>query len=205
MTAQTKTWLTILGATVILCAQIGAASARNLSLSNQTFRSTFREMRFIGSGRTLTCAMTLEGSFHARTVAKVLNTLMGFITRAAFNEASCLNATFRVRTETLPWHVRYLGFTGTLPNFREVLVNFERFGFDVTAEFVGFSVTCSYRTTPVRGSFTREAGGALTESRIAGSGLVPDQGFPCGEGALEARSTSLTVLNSTTRITVTLI
>jgi hypothetical protein len=163
-------------------------------------------MDFINSeaGVTLRCPLTMEGSVHSRTLAKVGGSLIGYITRAAFAESSCSGSTWRVRTETLPWHVTYLGFTGTLPNITYVWVN-TRTGFDVTATFFGFPVRCSYRAGTAKGTFARESGGALTSAEVDASELPSDQGFPCGAGELAGRSITLTQLASTTRLTVRLI
>jgi hypothetical protein len=210
MIRRTKAWFAILGATALLAPIVGAASARNLSFSSQTIRATWTAMEFIqrSAGVTLRCPATLEGSLHARTIAKVLNTPMGYITRAAFREASCSGGSIRVRSETLPWHIRYLGFTGTLPNITSIRENLVNLGFDITASFFGINVMCSYRTGATTRTFNREAGGGLTTATLEATNLPPDQGFPCEPIELGGTSNSvtvLTVLNATTRITVTLI
>jgi hypothetical protein len=205
MRKHSKICLALMSAMVLFGALAGSASARNLSISNQNIRATWSALNFIGSGRTITCPVTLEGSLHARTIAKVANTLIGYITRAIVGEGGCVNGTARVRGETLPWHVRYVSFAGTLPNITGISVDVQRPGFDVTGEFFGIRVTCSYRTSNVRGVFSREVGGALTNVRVEGRGLVTDNGFPCGEGELSGTSTTLTLLGAVTRLTVTLI
>jgi hypothetical protein len=202
MTKHLKTWLAVVGAAALLGALVGGASARTLSVSNQTTRATWSVIEFISaSGVTVRCPLTLEGSFHSRTLAKVVGSLVGYTTRAAF-PGDC---PMSVRPETLPWHEHYLGFIGTLPNVTEVRTNDANIGFNVTAIIFGFPVTCSYRTGTVRATFNRETGGALTSERIEASGLPPDEGFPCGEGELRGTSNTLTVLNSSTRLTIRLI
>src|SRR5262249_52171492 len=78
---------------------------------------------FGGSELVAFCPVTLEGSFHARTFAKVVGGLVGYVTRAVVQEASCRGeageaSAMRVQalTETLPWHVRYRAFVSLLPN-----------------------------------------------------------------------------------------
>jgi hypothetical protein len=207
MTRYLKMTLGLVGATVLLGALVGSASARTFSISNQTLRATWTAMEFInsGAGVTIRCPVTLEGSLHSRTIAKVAGSLIGYITTARVAESSCSGGRARVRNETLPWHVRYLAFSGPLPNITDIVVNVINPGFDVTARFFGFEVTCSYRTGSVKGTFTREAAGALREARVEGRGLEPDQGFPCSEGELAGTSSTVTVLNSATRLTVRLI
>jgi hypothetical protein len=207
MLKQSKVWLALLGATVALGALVGTASARNLSISNQNIRATWATMEFSnpGAGVLVRCPVTLEGSLHSRTIAKVAGSLIGFITRALVAEASCTGGRARVRGETLPWHVTYQGFTGTLPNIVRLNTSVVRPAFDVTATFFGFPITCTFRTSNVNGIFNREAGGALTNVQVEGRELVGEGGFGCERGNLSGTSTSLTLQGANTRLTVTLI
>jgi hypothetical protein len=110
-----KLLLATLGAAALLCAAAGAASARNFSLSTQTLRATWRELEVSEQlGVTVRCQLTLEGSFHARTHAKVAGSLIGYVNRAVLG--GCPIFEWRLLTETLPWHLRYRQFTGPLPS-----------------------------------------------------------------------------------------
>jgi hypothetical protein len=195
-----KLLLAVVGATVLLGALVSTASAGRLSSSSSTLRATFREVRFAGGFGTTICAVTLEGSLHSRTIAKVANALIGYITRAALG--SCTQGSATILTETLPWHVRYVGFTGTLPNIGSLITSVSRASFQIREPV--FGITCLAASTdarPTTGTYTREAGGALTTAVI--TGRVPTN---CGtEGTLEGTSNSLTVLGAATRITLTLI
>lgn len=199
-----KLWLACLGATVVLGVQVGGASARNLSISSQTLRATWTSVSFTAPAASVNvrCQMTLEGSFHSRTIAKVAGALVGYITRAGFT--ACSGTDWRVLTETLPWHTTYQGFSGTLPGITSIRTTLVRPGFQIIASYFGIPVTCTYRTSNVNLQYTREAGGALTTVSLEGRNLIPDE-FGCENGGLSGTSTSLTVLNSTTRLTVTLI
>ncbi|HEX7289660.1 MAG TPA: hypothetical protein VF250_00920 [Conexibacter sp.] len=163
-----KALVAVVGATALLGALATAASARNWSTSNQQIRSQFREVRFAGLFGTAVCQITMEGSFHARTTAKVVNALVGYIYRSVLGP--CSTGTATVLSETLPWHVRYRGFMGTLPNITKIEANAIGASFNVrTPE--GF--TCLSRTTPeqpVIGSFNRDVvTKAITTSVIAGT------------------------------------
>jgi hypothetical protein len=206
MIKHLKVWFALLGATAILGALVGTASARNLSVSNQGIRATWTAMEFISpsAGVTVRCPVTLEGSLHTRTIVKTVGSLIGYITSAAVAEGSCTGGSAMVMRETLPWHVTYQGFTGTLPSILTVRTTVVRPGFRVTANFFGFPVTCTYRTSNVSGVFNREAGGALTSVRVEGRGLVAE-GFGCESGELAGTSATLTQQNSTTRLSVSLI
>jgi hypothetical protein len=209
MIKHSKVWLALVAATAIFGALVGTASARSLSTSSQTIRAVWNPMNFASpsAGVTVRCQVTLEGSLHSRTIGKVVGSLVGYITRATVN--ACTGGTARVRTETLPWHVQYAGFTGTLPAITSIRTTVVRPAFDITATFFEFiNITCTYRTTNVSGTFTRETGGGLTRASVEGRSLAPDQGFPCETGELSGETVTtngLTVLNATTRITVTLI
>lgn len=198
-----KLLLAALGATVLLCALVSTASARSLSSSSQTLRSTFREVRFRGLFGLANCAVTLEGSLHSRTIAKTPGLLMGYIT-AAIKEPICTSGAATILTETLPWHVRYLSFTGTLPNITSIRVNVIDSAWRIRENG---GITCLARSTPTEpalGTFSREAGGALTTSEIGGSIRTGPECFN-QVGTFESDRGPVTVLNSTTKITVTLI
>src|SRR5215218_2592066 len=127
MRTSVKLILTALAASLLLAAAVSTASAARLSTSNQNLRLTFTSLEFEGSEITIRCQVTLEGSFHTRTIAKVAEALTGAVTKAivksetctggrgaAFNGVETYNGT--TTPNTLPWHVQYKGFTGTLPN-----------------------------------------------------------------------------------------
>jgi hypothetical protein len=207
MRTRSKLWLTAVMATALFATAVGNASARNLSLSNQNIRAVFNPLVFApaeGGGR-LSCAVTLEGSFHTRTFTKTVNSLVGYITRVNVQETLCAGegslagASARADSETLPWHVRYAGFTGTLPNIARVILN-------LTSNFTLFNVRflgeCRYGGT-ARGFFVPasnelEADRATVIPRTGGNVFCP------GGGTFEGR-TRVTLLGTTTPVTVTLI
>jgi hypothetical protein len=196
-----KTLLAIAGATILLGALVGSASARNFSVSNQNLRATFRGVEFGGGFGTTRCDITIEGSFHSRTTPKVLRALTGYITRAAFQKP-CAVGDASILTATLPWHVTYAGFSGTLPNITAVSANAVGAAFGAMEPAFGF--VCLSRSTaesPATITFNREAGGALTTATAGGTISTS-----CGlNGTLRGTSSTLTLLGATSRITVTLI
>jgi hypothetical protein len=199
-----KLLLGALSASVLLGALVGSASAGRLSTSSQTWRATFREVNLRLPFFTSRCQITLEGSFHTRTMAKVAGSLVGYITRALLGP--CSNGTKTILSETLPWHLQYAGFTGTLP--RIVSIRFNVVGWSQRIR-EPFGITCLFRSTatePVTLNFNRNTTtGALETAEIGGS--IRTVGESCGEipAALSSDRGPVTVLNSTTRITVTLI
>jgi hypothetical protein len=188
---------------VVLGALASAANARNLSISDQTVRATFRELEFSGGAGTTRCAVTMEGSFHARTVEKTLERLVGYLTRVTLG--ACATGTATVLAETLPWHVQYNGFTGTLPAITTVRAKIVGMAFRIREP--GFGVACLARTTaaePSHIAFNREAGGVYTSGVTGGTIRTGAECFNIA-GTFAGTTTSLTVLNSSNRIEVRLI
>ena len=166
-----KTCLAVVGATVLLSALVGTASAGRLSTSSQRIRASFARVNFAGGFGTVECEVAVEGSFHERTLSKTVGTLSGFITAA--NITRCARAGGTVLRETLPWHVQYQSFTGALP--RIATISAKIIGWSVGVREPTFGVTC-LATGNATVNFTREtATGATTE--VAVSGTTPCSGF----------------------------
>jgi|SRR5215218_2560648 len=220
MRTYTRLVIAALVATSAMAVFIGSASARNLSVSNQQFRTTYRSLEFRGS-LLVRCAVTLEGSFHTRTIAKVSGALIGYVTRAnvkrpcasgegfAFNGTETLNGV--VLANTLPWHISYQGFAGTLPSIASVRLGLSGARFRIRDPI--FGILCIATTGGARGlafGDIRLLAGGVAESltpsgRIRfdaeSSGLCGSEGeflAPAGDGVI-------TLLGAATRITVTLI
>jgi hypothetical protein len=117
-----KLLLAVVGATVLLGALVSSASAGRLSNSSTTLRATWARMDFTGGFGTVECEVTLEGSLHSRTIAKVARALIGNITAASVS-SPCRRGGATILRETLPWHVTYNSFAGTLPNITNILTD----------------------------------------------------------------------------------
>jgi hypothetical protein len=182
-----KLLLATLGAAALICALVGAASARTLSSSSQTFTVVFHLFRpqeirrepeqnerleITGAFGSYRCSLTLEGSFHTRTIAKTVGALIGYVTRASLNPI-CSTSLFetRVLTETLPWHLRYRSFSGLLPNITTVSTAIVGFAFQIREN--AFAIRClgtSTAESPFVLDFTREtATGALRQASASGT------------------------------------
>lgn len=154
----------LLGAVVV-----SSASARSFSVSSQTFRALFfqlerndERLEITGGFGTYRCALTLEGSLHARTIAKVASTLIGHVNRA--DMAACSTGLFenRVLRETLPWHIQYRSFTGVLPNISTFAVSIV--GFAMQIREGAFNITCLGTSTAEQPLILTRQGGAVTAS-----------------------------------------
>jgi hypothetical protein len=156
-----KLFLAAVGATMLLGSLVSSASARNFSTDNQSFRAAFSAVEFHLPETTVRCHVTLEGSMHRRTVTKVIGSLIGYITRAILGPCQTGRAT--ILRETLPWHVRYSGFQGTLPNITSVITHV----IGVSWRFAGSEgfpncLARSIATEPVVGRYHRDASNHLT-------------------------------------------
>jgi hypothetical protein len=171
-----------LTAALMLALAVGAASARNISVSNQNIRVVWSPLTFNGEGLLETrCNVTLEGSFHYRTIIKRERALIGLITRAGLTRpcprgiAWIYNGTERnerlgntTLPTSLPWHITYEGFTGTLPNITGIRILLDRARFLLEAGFL-----CNYTTGPTNGG--NAAGTALVGADGAITGLRTDE------------------------------
>jgi hypothetical protein len=191
---RTKSAATVCAAlaTALMALGTTTAGARSLSLSNQNIRITFNDLEFRASEIRNDCHVTLEGSFHTRTFAKVAEALVGYLTRVMTGQ--CTQGV-TLLAETMPWHVRYQGFAGTLPNITTVIAKI--FG-------ASFRVSICLASADIRLEAIRD----VTTQALIGI-EVPLQTIPtsiCGNGSLRSNANgSPSVLGSNSAIIVTLI
>jgi hypothetical protein len=196
-------------AAIALGALLSTASANRIAMTNPNFRATWTALEFVGFV-TVRCHVTIEGSFHSSTLSKVAEQLIGYVSRATVDEGHCTGGSARVIQETLPWHLRYESFEGTLPNITGVTDRQVGSGFQVTGVVLGFPVTCQITSTaasPMVGIIT-VAGGVAVNIRPGFAQIPVSSGsaFACGgSGRLSGISTTLTQLGTTARIILTLI
>ena len=169
------------------------ASAGRFSLSATRLRSTWARWDFAGGFGTVECELVLETTFHARTFAKVVNTLIGYVTEGRVNR--CARGGRTILRETLPWHVTYRSFNGTLPNITAISTTIPGFSFIIREPT--FGITCLARGTAI-GTYALSSG-TLTTASLSGS-------IPCGEFTGGISGSTTNVDNSAgARVTITLI
>jgi hypothetical protein len=209
-------------AALMLALAVGTASARNLSPSELSIRATWNPIGLGTEAATeVRCNLTLEGSFHSRTIPKVERTLVGFITRAiagrpcSRNTGWVFNGTERNEAlgnttlpNSLPWHLTYERFTGTLPNPTSItflLVN-KRLLWRVNTG-LGI-ILCTYTTSAANGIaayIARLGAGGRVESLAADpTRRIRSENFGCPEIGLTGSAT-VTGLNNGNTISITLI
>lgn len=201
MRNRTRAACVALAAAFTLALAVGSASANRLSYSSQAFRIIWTSLTFSGSGGgfVITCPVTLEGSFHSATVAKVREAQVASITRATVNNAGCAEGQATILAESLPWTVTYQSFTGTLPSIATVRHNLIGAAFQIEA---GLGVICLARSTaerPAAGEAAREAGGAITSLTPDGSLAIPVTGTACPRAGIFSGSGEVFVQGSSER------
>lgn len=104
-----------LAAVLVLALGVGSASAaRGFAISEAlNITATARAMSFGPAESPIVCEVVRRISLH-RSVTKTAGNLLGFVTEATAR--NCRGGLVRMLSETLPWHIVYLSFSGTLPN-----------------------------------------------------------------------------------------
>lgn len=178
MRTRSKLLLSALAAALVLSMAVGSASANRLASNSTSFSLTWARLTLAPSlGSSVICPVTLAGSFHSRTITKTLESLIGYVTSASVGAAgrttaTCEGGTATILSATLPWHVRYGGFTGTLPNITGVILRLVGASFQIN----NGSLACLAATTAARpaiGTAAREAGGAITGLRTDETASIP--------------------------------
>lgn len=147
-----------------------------------------------GSGTSIVARVTLRASLH-NSIEKVRGTLLGYITDCRTSEARVvgIEVAAAIRCSlTLPWHVTYQSFTGTLPTITGIGAEITSATFLIEVPLVG--TACLYRgNQPIRANAPSVTRLTLTataiplsvtlrscesdrEIRVAGSfGITPTQ------------------------------
>jgi hypothetical protein len=201
-----------LTASLLLLLVQGSAEAQRFETTNTSVRVTFPNLRFSNNvatgGLEVICPVTIEGTFHSRTITKTGEQLVGYVTRAILNEPRCLflNGTegVSIQTSSLPWHIRYESFSGVLPEITRIQLRDALMGLILRA----FGVSCLYKssvTSPVRGWAERNPATKqvtnltlernTTIPRFEGSTfLCPDRGIFEGSGAVRVLGSTTTLV-----------
>jgi len=206
----------------MLAFAVSAAPARNLSVSNQNLRVVWNPLTFNGEGLVeARCRVTLEGSFHYTTIVKRERALIGLITRAIIPVHPCerenawiYNGTERnellgntTLTNSLPWHLTYESFRGTLPNITSINVLLDGARFLLRSS--GLGALCNYTTGATHGGnatgiATIGAGGVVTGLTAEEGRRIRSETAFCPEGRFSGTG-RVTLLGTENTITIRLI
>jgi hypothetical protein len=205
MPKRSKLILAAAVAAVALGAIVSTTSANRIAISERVFRATWLRIRFIGFV-AIECELMIEGSFHSRTSSKIGESLVGYITRSIVTETQCTGASARTLSEALPWHIRYGGFSGTLPNITSVTLRIvgSRFLVQVAGIVAAKCLYTSSATSPIKDIVNRNtATGVASSIRVDEGARIP---FTSGTSVFACGSTAiLEGTGSVTAITVTLV
>jgi len=205
-----KPVLVALTAAALLASVVGAASARNFSFTTRNLRAVFTPVTYAEPFNfyNIRCNVTMEGSLHETTAAKVLETLIGYVTRAiashpcAGGESWAWNGTEGALTgnvNSLPWHIRYAGFTGTLPNIATIRINLIRPKFSIN------NGICLGTYQPAVQRFILNVAAGRTATLSPEGELSSAIEGTCPEGRFSGTSNTATQLGTTTAISISLI
>ena len=223
MRTSAKLGLTALVAAFLLASAVSTASARNLSVSEQSFRVSWASLEF-NALAVVRCRVTLEGSVHSRTIPKVARLLIGAVSRVIVSrpctngEAWADNGTevepLGTSPNRLPFHLTYESFEGRLPVITSLGLLLSRVSFVIRASALGLTAQCRFgnATDNISGTAALEGGGGITsirpvERRNIGSlvdDLGPNRVCPA-TGRFGGTSGAVRGLTNTNTVTVRLI
>lgn len=193
-------------AAALLTAAVGYASGNRLSVSNRNIRVVWSKINFTDAGRVtnLECDVTIEGSFHTNTITKTRGALIGYVSRAP-QPQNCVGGGATLLQESLPWHIRYDSFTGSLPR-----VTGERLQIVLVAFRFNVGFECLYRSTaaePMFGIANIEPNGLVTGLTLDNATTVPraEGSIFCPASGRFENTGRVTLLGSTTNLSVRLI
>jgi hypothetical protein len=219
MRNRSKFALLALMAAVTMLSAVSSASANRLSVNNQTFRIVWANLEFQApsAGSTISCPVTLEGSFTSPTIVKRAGSVIGRVSRATIRgnlaAGECTGGSATIAQETLPWDITYESFTGTLPTIERIILLLlrARLAFDPLGSLPICDMTTEAgHNASVVARVIREAAGELKLPTFI---TAPERSIPCierifGRLALEGHfegSGTATILNSASQILVRLI
>jgi len=186
MSRHIKAAIAVAAAAIALFAAVGTASAARLSMTESRFLAGWSSMSFAIAETTVRCPAIIEGSFHARSFSKTSGTLVGYVRLAYVPSEQCTGGGVTVNEETLPWHVRYESFTGTLPSITGV--RFQIIGATLRGEILG--IRCQYITSATEPLVIRAGvtSGAMRELEPLRERTIRGTGGICPNAALSGAS-----------------
>lgn len=132
-------------AAAALALAVDSSSANRFSVNETRWRHVWNPLTFKTATSTIECPITIEGSFHSSVSQKTAGALTGYVSGVSISNPLCTGGHLTLLQATLPWHVTYVGFSGTLPNITAVTTDLLNAGFQLQP--LG-SLACLARMTP---------------------------------------------------------
>lgn len=217
-----KVSIGMLLAAITLAGCVSAASATRLSITSRSIRAVWSSLEFSTGASPWRCRLTLEGTLHESTFAKIAASLIGYVTAAQIGHP-CSGAQMWVYNGTevnevltgtfsssFPWHITYEGFNGTLPTPSGIRILILLARFMLAARFLGITILCAYRTSPTQnltGIANLGSGGVVQNVEASSQELRSEgaAGCPMFRARSQAGDGRLTVLGTSDSISLTLI
>lgn len=182
MTLRGRCLSGMVAAIATLAMAAGPTAANRLSFSGTQWRSVWGRVEISGAfGSGVSCpGITLEGSLHSRTMPKVRESLIGYVTNAG-GSGICTGGVISrasVLTAGLPWHVRYTSFSGSLPNISSIALRIVGFEYQITEAVSG--INCLLRSNEAEAEDIVMTWSRTAEGRIGGATLNNNARFNCG-------------------------
>jgi hypothetical protein len=206
---RSKLSIAAAAATLLLALAVADATANRLSINAPTLRETWSALTFAAAGVSVSCAVTLDGSFHRASVrglpvTKVVGALLGYLTRASVARP-CTGGEAAFLTERLPWHLRYENFTGNLPVMTGVKFGIHELAATFNAGF-GVCLASSEARHPLDATAIIEARSTVTGTRFDETDAIPATGTAlCPLASLSLAGTGSLTQLSGAALRVTLI
>lgn len=177
MLTRSKLLFAVLAAAAMMLTLVAGASARNWRLSETRFEEKFERLTFEAAGNNISCPTTLLGSYIEQTLAKNagLEANVRHDEPPTSGSPPCTGGSMTILTETLPWRVNYVSFTGTLPRINSV--RYSIIGMAYRFRTSG-GLTCLVGTTSLRPAFAEAVLG--TGGRAEGVRYDETVGIPLG-------------------------
>jgi hypothetical protein len=174
LTRTARGSVAVVAATLLLALAVESSSARSLSVSEKGFRAAWVWLEF-SAGVSVRCNVTLEGSFHTATIAKVEHALIGAIARAIVRHPCTGGEVWAdngreveplgTAPNKLPWHLSFESFVGTLPAILYLRTLLSRFSFVIQGTVLGLTCRGRYGTSfdsmPLQVSLNEGATGSI--------------------------------------------
>lgn len=194
--------LTTVSAVAMIGMLTSTALGRSFRSSISTQRAIYTSVEFSGLFGSARCPLTLNGEIHS-TLPKTAEALIGYF--ESLTLGACTTGSLTMLTVSMPWHIRYSGFQGTLPRITRILTRIVGFEFKIRETGANECLVRTTATEPLLGNYSRRIeDGILTELALGGEIRTGVECFGV-RGTFRSTPSSLRSFGGSTNIVITLI